>query len=813
MTKNDDTPPSGDDLTPTTLFQGLDLEDDVDDLVGESLRVTFAPQTANVLAQDRGVSATGGRLFMTDEPVDHGVNVAHVIDPSRLCMGYIGNSKTKFCIQAKGECTVQSHRGRPFSDAQPGLYCFQNGSSGVNASVCLTAPFVKRELLKESEYQDLMIESKDLETLQEQFAIASMRSEIEIDESSMGSADDAADLLLSKVNDYKTPKKEKSSDQTASLEGGRTFDGAVKGFWEKVKGFENTVGPKKLEVDYIQEQAPKWSYEISQVKDYLGEQGRLLASFAHTVNERLTLVDGLVHKVKTMEVKIGSQNELLRRHGTEPVLWNAIAGLVDSGTSLMLDQERMKKVVDATSDTSVRMQSELQVILKSFKSKMDSTTECVKTLRQSVTELKAGTAKGTAKGVDAVESTKARSSLLGLSFLDVADETKATPRSESGTSSTAVAHGRDESPTAKFNDVDFDDTVRLVEELVSRVGILESFKQDQDEKMLEEAVKLMDVIFTCKDDVEDWYCSHGFETDGVPPCGLFIDPLIALYWIGTKIDGAGASRTKLEDLLTGKKLGMSELAMGAYESFNSDIPIVFRGESKEKTVITDEDKSKLTNLPSFKAWHHPGRDKGLSQQIQKASTLVKKALHNAIRDNFSKYDKLYTMALEMLESSFDFVSQLCNYITNTYIDFMALDVGSDKDVWNLITFVVERLFKDDFAKARQLSVTRLNAGDRDSAFVVMWCSFRSVAVAKSLCSLGIGDSPPVSASYVRFVLTQSNRGKLVAVEEENQKLRKELDDLKADVAAIKSQAKEAKRTADSAMSKVTKKQRVDDKKA
>ncbi len=355
--------------------------------------------------------------------------------------------------------------------------------------------------------------------------------------------------------------------------------------------------------------------------------------------------------------------------------------------------------------------------------------------------------------------------------------------------------------------------MKLVDTLEDRVEALESFKQGQDEKMLEEAVKLMDVVFTGRDDVERWYCSCIEDSDGLPPCGLFVDPLIAFYWIGTRIHGGGASKTKLDNLLKGKKLAMSEIEMGAYESFDNDIPTVFLGESKELTVITDEGKSKLANLPSFRAWHHPGRDKGLSQQIRSSAQLVKGALQTAITDALSKHDKLYSMALEMLETSFEFVSLLSNYITNTFIDFRELEVGSEKDIWNLILFVVERLFKNDFARARQSSITRLNAGDRDSAFVVMWCSLRSVGVAKMLANVGISDCPAVSASYTRFMLTQSNRGKISAVEEENEQLRKDIDVLKADLAAIKTQAKEAKRTADSAMSKVNKKQRVaDDKK-
>ena len=814
MTKNDTSPS---DISPTTLFEGLGLDDAVSS--GESPHVTFDTSVGGATLLSGGFDdAAASRVMLDEDPVDIGVNIAHVVDPSRLCMGFIGRTKTKFCILAKGKCTVQSHKGRRFDEASPGLYCLDACSGGSNSGVCLTAPFVERNLLHDTEFHALMIESKDLEELQKQFALTAMREEEPVDEDSA----DAVTDLIAQIDDYKTPKKEKltmihqgDGASSATLDGGRTFSGAFNGFRDKLKDFDNVIC-EKLDVDTLQEKGLQWSYELGQMKSYLTEQSYILDTFAHAVSDKLALVDGMVHKLKTIEGRIGTQSELLKLHGTEPVVWNAIAGLVDSGTSSMLEYEKLKEVVTSGDIKVTKLQAELQVILKSFKNKMELNTSGLVNLRREMQDLKV-TAVNHAAGGKKVEGDgsrgtgQSRSNLLGLSFLDNGQSSKSVP---SNTTPTQSADSQpSSSASAKLNNADLWSTMKLVDTLEDRVEALESFKQGQDEKMLEEAVKLMGVVFTGRDDVERWYCSCVEDSDGLPPCGLFVDPLIAFYWIGTRIHGGGASKTKLDNLLKGKKLEMSELEMGAYESFDNDIPTVFLGESKEMTVITDEDKSKLANLPSFKAWHHPGREKGLSQQIRSSAQLVKGALHNAITDALSKHDKLYSMALEMLETSFEFVSQLSNYITNTFIDFRELEVGSEKDIWNLIVFVVEHLFKNDFARARQLSITRLNAGDRDSAFVVMWCSLRSVGVAKALANVGISDSPAVSASYTRFVLTQSNRGKISAVEEENERLRKEMDALKADLASIKSQAKEAKRTADSAMSKVNKKQRVgDDKK-
>lgn len=823
MVKNDDNS-----LTPTSLdFKSLGIAED-SGAAGESHGVSFAePMDAADDASDGGGGLADGvddsTRILDDGPITLGVSVAHIIKPNRLCLGSIGRTNTKFCILEKGQCTVQSHKVKSIGDmVKPGLYCLEPTGTGPNESVCLLAPTVKRNLLSALEFRTLMSDFKDTESLRDQFTLFSMRSDAWDSENQ-----DAITALNSKVDNYKTPKKEKIQiGSSATYDYGDfgfkpqvTFKTVFDNYSRRVEEFNpETAGT--ISLDTVGELGSKWSNDIEEMKVYLREQGESLENFAHEVTNKLLLVDGLVTKYKTIEGKIGSQSELLKSQGTEPVLWNAIAGLVDSGNTLLKDQTATKQRVVKHVNSQVKgLENNLTKILRTYKSKIEGQDALIQALEENQRDLIrqiGGRGNSELSRDGSYDESKVGSGLHGLSFLNTPDANPSRPATS--TPSTATRLGAtavlsqniaNESSTPGIDLA----TVHLLEAWESRLTELENFKRSQDDKLLEEAVRIIDLTLTCKDDVERWYIAEGPNPDAVPLCGLFIDPLIALYWIGTRIDGGGGSRTKLDNLLRGRKLDMTELEMGAYESFASDIPTVFTGESKERLVITDEGKTKLANMPNFEAWHYPGREKGLCHQIENAAHMVKDALKGTILNLLEHHEKARGVALDMLETSFAFVHQLSSYITGTMFDFRALKVGTEKEIWNLITFVVEHLFKNDFAKARHSSITRLNAGNRDSGFVVMWCSFKSVSVAQTLMRTGISDSPSVSASYVRFVLTQSNMGKLTALEEENKQLKTAVEKLKSEVDSIKTQARDAKRTADSAISKIAKKSKQEGGKA
>ena len=178
------------------------------------------------------------------------------------------------------------------------------------------------------------------------------------------------------------------------------------------------------------------------------------------------------------------------------------------------------------------------------------------------------------------------------------------------------------------------------------------------------------------------------------------------------------------------------------------------------------DKSHLDSIKSFKEWDTPGAELGLRQQIAAKSMNIRTSLSRQIENTFRHNHPLFAIANHMLDSSYSFVKALNQYILDTYTNFKANGVGSDKEIWGLVTFVVRQLFENNFAKTRQEAIGTLNSGSKDSAYLAIWCSMKSVSLAKQLLDIGIKDTPAVNASYVRFVLNQSNMGTVSTLKEE-----------------------------------------------
>jgi hypothetical protein len=156
----------------------------------------------------------------------------------------------------------------------------------------------------------------------------------------------------------------------------------------------------------------------------------------------------------------------------------------------------------------------------------------------------------------------------------------------------------------------------------------------------------------------------------------------------------------------------------------------------------------------------------------------------------------------MLHTSCSFIENLGTYISETYNNFKDV-VGNEKSVWGLVTFVVEQIFRKDFGQVRAKTIGAIDANNRTSGIKIIWSSIKCVDVAQQFMSHGIKNAPAVSASYVRFVITHSNMGKVATILEDNKKLKRKIDDLELTVTSIKKIAENAKKVADQAMSKAS----------
>ncbi len=338
--------------------------------------------------------------------------------------------------------------------------------------------------------------------------------------------------------------------------------------------------------------------------------------------------------------------------------------------------------------------------------------------------------------------------------------------------------------------------------MLDRLKDLEDHNKLQTEQGLTTAVRLSGETFSKHEDVETWLIKHGPASagSGVPSYGLFICPLILYHWAFCRMAGVKELDSVLASL---KKLNLVERDLRALESFCTDLPFLLSGK-KDGTLATPSNsvKSQLDNLKSYNDWELPGFQTGFRQLIEQHLQRIVNSLHSMIERTYIKHPFVIAMAKEMLSISHTFIQKLHAYISETFTNFKAMNIGSDKEIWHLVTFVVEQLFVTNFAKRCEEAIGTLDPNSRVSGFISIWCSMCSVDLVHTLVTTGIKDTPCVSTSYVRYVMSQSNMGKIGPLIEENKALKRSLEVTNLELSAVKRIATEAKRIADSAVSRI-----------
>lgn len=178
---------------------------------------------------------------------------------------------------------------------------------------------------------------------------------------------------------------------------------------------------------------------------------------------------------------------------------------------------------------------------------------------------------------------------------------------------------------------------------------------------------------------------------------------------------------------------------------------------------------------------------------------VKDSLAELIEETFEGQHQIRAFVLAMLHTSVSFIEKLGTYMSETYNNFKDV-MGNGKSVWGLVTFVVEQIFRKDFGQVRAKTIGAIDANNRASGIKIIWSAIKCMDVAQQFMSHGIKNAPAVSASYVRFVITHSNMGKVNTIVEENKQLKRKIDELETSVNGIKKIAENAKKLADQAIS-------------
>ena len=707
-----------------------------------------------------------------------------ILKPEELCRGHIGSTGTKFCLNEKGGCLKASHRvPQNKATVNPGLYILDTKSG------CFKEPFLDVKGLEETVISRILGLDVDSEKLRKEFVLVNSQD---------GSQDEEIDKFcrsnLKKAYSFKTPAKGLTkSGGLNSSNLGETVDTLM-----SLGTIADVGAPTKFEDQTELEAAVSLLIsEVKNVKKSLPTIAGVVDTVETSLLDKTTLIYGSLQLIKQIEGELGTQTQGLKDAGIEPTIWAALANVI---TTSKMKGEKLENLVSKLNteiqnlensnrnkievDALNTLKTELFNVLTTWKTTIEETRNSVQIVEAKVTTLSNQVTTSTASP-SSFRPTSTPSPSDMLASLGISGSESTIPNSHRV--GTPVGEG--------LGGVDAD----IFKRLIDRVSKMEKQQMEHGREGLNGAVRFSGITLTGKDDLGAWLDENLESPGGVPPYGLFADPQLLLHWCWIMLSGGHMSTPR--DLKDRLAVSMTQDKTYAVESCQHFVPLLFTGKKSHLLNTGGMEKSRLASIPTFESWDDASSEIGLKQQMSGVLNNVKESMSELIEEAFEGQDKVRAFALAMLHTSCSFIEKLGNYMTETYQNFKDV-MGNSKSVWGLVTYVVEQIFKKDFGQVRSKTIGSIDALNRSSGIKIIWSAIRCVDVSQQLMSHGIKNAPAVSSSYVRFVITHSNMGKVNTIVEENKSLKRKVDELETTITSVKRLAEGAKKVADAAMSKV-----------
>ena len=739
----------------------------------------FTSSSLGIVGVGVGENADEDSASIQGDPcLRRGTSVVQVLNPEELCLGLIGNTGTKFCVQQSSECKKASHAlpVNKFDASSLSLY-ISDGKTG-----CFMEPALEGDRLDKGVVTRLLGLDEDFDKVRREFLLVGSQ-----DSSQDRDIDLYARTNLDTVMKFKTPSKElsKSGGLTASRLG-ETIDSLIT--METIKEMRT---PVKLETELdISSSLNSLLVQVETLKKAIPTMAGVVDSVEDSLNQKTTLLYGSLQQIKQLEGTLGIYPKLLKGEGIEPTVWAAIVNVVtsskhiqermDNETNLLRkDLSTLKAQTSSFADVGVvdDFKNELVNILHSWKSTIEDLQSKVNEVETDVKNLQPR--RGSTRGTGSENST---SSTL-LNSLGIMGEPRARVETPFPPSVHSTSSGSE--------------SANKMADIVDRIVKIEKQQSEHGREGLNGSVRFCGITLTGKDDLGAWLDKHSSNPGGVPPYGVFADPQLLLHWVWITLSGVETSSAR--DMKDRLSISMTQDKTYAVDSCQHYVPLVFTGRKSSLLNTGGMDKSRLGTIQTFESWDDATGETGLKQQIAEVLVRVKDSISELIEETFEDQHQIRAFALAMLHTSVSFIEKLGTYMSETYNNFKDV-MGNGKSVWGLVTFVVEQIFRKDFGQVRAKTIGAIDANNRASGIKIIWSAIKCVDVAQQFMGHGIKNAPAVSASYVRFVITHSNMGKVNTIVEENKSLKRKVDDLESSFASVKKLAESAKKLADQAIS-------------
>ena len=261
-------------------------------------------------------------------------------------------------------------------------------------------------------------------------------------------------------------------------------------------------------------------------------------------------------------------------------------------------------------------------------------------------------------------------------------------------------------------------------------------------RSLSDGARVQHNSFQSKEELKEWIELH------LSGCrfGIFLDAVsIWEYFIQNHQNMTDVMNTYRDTT----RIGFATIHEGKVAtSFQNVLPAIL-GKGSDLSLY-------LPGLPSHKKWNAGNGSSGLrfhlTHELPEVNVQVLNNIENSVTDHYSPARNL---AIECLQRSMQFVSELSAYITRFYDELKISSSFTEEQCWQLVSRCTKRYFQD-MASVRVTARDVEHAKDRTTtATEFIWATLNTHGIMEEYIRHNFEDHPSFASVITRFVTNNS----------------------------------------------------------
>ena len=679
----------------------------------------------------------------------------------RICGSSIGGATT-FCTRPAGLCSVQAHKAVQCPKMSPPQLFGSFLALRANKNSAYVAPCLDTTGKRKAFVEELL--SKEFNSDDWVAEVALLSTELDMEDTrTVMSARMAKEMVFS----IRTPNAMSA--------------GALKTEKDSMTGEDDDLiyslqDYESLDILELSEQAKLEignSHTAGALESLADNLGDLRTLSVVVARHFASIQSGLLSHIKNLRLQIGFPNELVRKF-TAPILWEAIADVCNLHTTVVTRVDSIEHETNLNAQSNGLVHKKILDTLVGYKNKF--------------TDLINRVAKLESRGVGVkMEASEFEAGFQGLDFSVLHSPDRRAP------TKMRPEMVRAHEETVEASNLSM--MIRRLDNLETRVN--NSLKDGLDGSV--NSVSFGGHTFHSMKDMEVWVNQEMSDDHQTLPFGCFCDPYCVYQHIYEALIGKSYDARELQSQMSLKLTGDQMVMLAA---FQQPVPAFFTGMKKVESLRTggDNQKARFPHIKAFEQWEDSKRREGLRIQLNQILPSVRTALTTNIADRLHGHSEAKALAIEMLSRSIEFISSLSDFISDTYKE-VEVATGEKSRAWDLVTYIVEQMFKDEFHIVPLPVRTGLDPhSPRQTGLKFLWGTLRTMELVEKFLQVGIANHQAISACYTKYMVTNSQVAEVKKLTSQVAEMEEERKTVMKSVVALEKKVANLQSTADKALS-------------